>query len=150
LLEHPDQLAKFKADPGLVDGVIAETLRYTTPVQQVAPRIAKEAVEMNGNIILLGESVALFVAAANRDPRMFENPNSFDIARQPNKHLGFGYGAHYCLGAPLARMEGQIAFPMLFARFPEMQLAIPSSDIIWRDAIALRGLKNFPIRLTGD
>ncbi len=147
LIEHPDQLAKFRQQPGLMDLMIEEMVRYTNPVQHIAPRFAKETVELNGKTIQKGESVMLFVAAANRDATVFDNPDVFDIARTPNKHLGFGFGAHYCLGAPLARMEASIAFSRLFERYPGIRLAVPSENLQWRKSIALNGLVKFPVHL---
>ena len=147
LMQHPEQFTRYKNDPDLIEPMIEEMLRYTNPVQHALPRIAKEPIEIDGNIIKKGESVLLFIAAANRDGSVFENPNAFDISRTPNKHFAFGYGVHFCLGAPLARLEAKIALQRLIDRFPDMQLATPASELIWRESMFLRGLKNLPIQL---
>lgn len=147
LLQHPDQLASFKAEPQLVHSMIDEMLRYTNPVQHTLPRIATETINIDGKLLHKGETALLFIAAANRDPSVFDRPDQFDIRRSPNKHLGFGYGVHFCLGAPLARLEASIAFPRLFERFPAMRLAVPSDQLRWRDSMFLRGLHTLPIEL---
>lgn len=147
LLQHPEQLEEYKRDPDLIEPMIEEMLRYTNPVQHALPRIAKETFEIDGNLIKRGESVLLFIAAANRDDSVFDNPNDFDISRTPNKHFAFGHGVHFCLGAPLARLEAKIALQRLIDRFPDMHLAVPASQLAWRESMFLRGLKNLPLKL---
>lgn len=147
LLQHPAEFEKYTSDNSLIDSMIEEMLRYTNPVQHALPRIAKEKIDIEGKTIHKGESVLLFVAAANRDKAVFENPETFDIGRTPNKHLAFGYGVHHCLGAQLARLETKIALERLLARYPAMELAVPASQITWRKSIFLRGLASLPIRL---
>jgi cytochrome P450 len=147
LLEHPDQLEKLKTDLELMDSAIEEMLRFTNPVQQVAPRYAIEDVELGGQLIPKGSTLTVAVASANRDETAFENAGCFDITRDPNRHVAFGVGIHYCLGAPLARLEAKVAFTALLTRFPNLELAVPASKLEWRGAPSLRGLKRLPIRL---
>jgi cytochrome P450 len=145
LLAHPDQLAKFKADPELAKGVVEETLRYWGPVDFIGRRIAKEDVEVGGTVIPSGEQATVGLAAANRDPARFANPDVFDITRtDANRHVAFGKGIHVCLGAPLARVEGQVAFDTLFRRFPELRLAVPAEEVRWGSSF-LRGFARLPV-----
>jgi cytochrome P450 len=146
LLTHPDQLAMFQANPGLVRGVVEETLRYWGPVDFIRRRIAKTDVELASTLIPQGEHVTLGLAAANRDPAQFANPNAFDITHAAaNRHVAFGKGIHICLGAPLARVEGQIAFSTLFRRFPELRLEVPAGELHWSSSF-LRGFARLPVR----
>lgn len=148
LIEHPDQLHKLKAHPELIDTAIEEMLRFTNPVHQIAPRYTLEDVELSGQFIPKGSTIVVGIASANRDEAAFKNADQFDIARDPNPHVAFGMGIHYCLGAPLARLEGRIAFNALLARFPNLELASPASALEWRGGPSLRGLKKLPIRLS--
>ncbi|MEM8856894.1 MAG: cytochrome P450 [Chloroflexota bacterium] len=148
LIENPDQLETFKQNPGLVGTMTDELLRYTNPVQHGVSRYATEDIWVGNNLIRKGDTVLLYLAAANRDESVFENPDQLDITRQPNKHLAFGLGAHYCIGAPLAKLEAKWAFTMLFERFPDLELAIPADQLEWRETTILRGLKSLPIKLT--
>ena len=142
---HPYQLAKFKADPELAKGVVEETLRYWGPVDFIGRRIAKEDVEVGGTVIPSGEQATVSLASANRDPGRFANPDVFDITRaDANRHLAFGKGIHVCLGAPLARVEGQVAFDTLFRRFPELRLAVPAEEVRWGSSF-LRGFARLPV-----
>lgn len=147
LLDHPDQLALLKRQPALMDSAIEELLRYCNPVQHIAVRYAMEEVEIGGITIPAYSPVLLGIAAANRDETVFDHPDSLDITRQPNRHLGFGLGIHYCVGAPLARLEAKVGFEILFERFPTFQLAVPRDQLTWKGAPALRGLTHFPIHL---
>jgi cytochrome P450 len=145
LLTHPDQLAKLKANPELARGVVEETLRYWGPVDFIGRRIAKEDVEVSGTVIPKGEQATVSLASANRDPERFANPDVFDITRaDANRHVAFGKGIHVCLGAPLARVEGQVAFTTLFRRFPELRLAVPAEEVRWGGSF-LRGFARLPI-----
>lgn len=145
LLTHPDQLAKFESSPELAKGVVEETLRYWGPVDFIGRRIAKEDVEVGGTVIPTGEQATVSLAAANRDPERFANPDVFDITRpDANRHLAFGKGIHVCLGAPLARIEGQVAFTTLFRRYPELRLAVPAEEISWSGNF-LRGFAKLPV-----
>ena len=149
LLEHPDQLAKLQADPQLLDSAIEEMLRFTNPVQQVAMRYTLEDVILSDTLIPKGSTITVGIASANRDATVFANADCFDITRKPNPHVAFGLGIHYCLGAPLARLEARVAFTALLTRFPKLALAAAPKDLEWRGNIALRGLKQLPIRLKG-
>ena len=127
LLRHPDQLKRLQKEPELIMTAVEEMLRYDSPLQHQT-RVAAEDYEIDGKHIKAGQRVVLFIGAANRDPAEFSDPDSFDLARNPSKHVAFGYGPHFCIGAPLARLEAQIAFPMLFDRFTNLQLASERID----------------------
>ncbi len=145
LLTHPDQLAKLKADPELARGVVEETLRYWGPVDFIGRRIARENVEVGGMVIPTGEQATVSLASANRDPERFVNPDVFDITRaDANRHVAFGKGIHVCLGAPLARVEGQVAFATLFKRYPELRFAVPAEEVRWGRSF-LRGFARLPV-----
>jgi cytochrome P450 len=145
LLTHPDQLAKLNASPDLAKGVVEETLRYWGPVDFIGRRIAREDVELSGTVIPTGEQATVSLASANRDPERFADPDVFDITRaDANRHVAFGKGIHVCLGAPLARVEGQVAFDTLFRRFPELRLAVPIEEVRW-GASFLRGFARLPV-----
>jgi cytochrome P450 len=142
LLRHPDQLAMLKSNPALIKTAVEELLRYDSPVQ-LTSRIAQEAIDLDGHTIERGQQVSFMLGAANRDPAQFEAPNTLNIARQPNQHLAFGSGIHYCLGAPLARLEGQIAINTLLRRMPNLKLETDSPELA--DNYLLRGLKSLPV-----
>jgi cytochrome P450 len=143
LLRNPDQFEKLKQDPSLVKNAIEEMLRYDSPVQ-ITSRITLQDVEFNGQQIKRGQQVATMLGAANRDARVFPNPDVFDITR-PNaaQHIGFGNGIHYCLGAPLARLEAEIAFSTLLRRLPTLTLG--AEPPVYRGTYVLRGMKSFPV-----
>lgn len=147
LLTHPEQLARFKAVPGLASGVVEETLRYWGPTDYPRTmRIAKEDMELGGVPIPKGAQVAIGLASSNRDAGQFEDPDTYDISRaDANRHIAFGKGIHLCLGAPLARIEGQIAFETLFRRFPELRLAVPADELRWGSPAGLRGFRELPV-----
>ncbi len=145
LLTHPDQLATLKADPELARGVVEETLRYWGPVDFIGRRIAREDVEVGGTVIPTGEQATVSLAAANRDPERFANPDVFDITRaDANRHVAFGKGIHVCLGAPLARVEGHVAFDTLFRRYPDLRLAVAAEEVRWGGSF-LRGFARLPV-----
>jgi cytochrome P450 len=145
LLTHPSQLAKLKADPSLAKGVVEETLRYWGPVDFIGRRIAREDVEVGGTVIPAGEQATVSLASANRDPERFADPDVFDITRaDANRHVAFGKGIHVCLGAPLARVEGQVAFDTLFRRYPDLRLAVPAEEVRWGGSF-LRGFARLPV-----
>ncbi|OJT23362.1 cytochrome hydroxylase [Archangium sp. Cb G35] len=145
LLCHSEQLAKLKANPGLVKGMVEETLRYWGPVDFISRRIAKVDLDMAGTHIQKGEPMMVGLASANRDPERFPHPDVFDITRpDADKHVAFGKGIHICIGAPLARMEAQIAFETLFRRMPELRLAVPSEELRWSNTF-LRGFAKLPV-----
>jgi cytochrome P450 len=122
LLQHPDQLQKLRDDPSLIKPAVEELLRYDGPVETATERFAREDVAMGGTVIPKGEMVLVVIAAADRDPERFPDPDLLDITRTDNKHLAFGKGIHHCLGAPLARMEAQIAIGTLLRRMPRLRL----------------------------
>jgi len=141
LLRHPDQLAQLRSDPSLVGSAVEELLRYDSPVQMTG-RIALEPVEIGGHEIKTGQWILPLLGAANHDPAQFDDPESLNLKRTPNPHVAFGRGIHFCLGSPLARLEGQIAIGMLVRRFPNLGLAgVP----VRRQQITLRGLQSLPI-----
>ncbi|WP_170319764.1 cytochrome P450 family protein [Polyangium spumosum] len=146
LFQHPTELAKVKADPGgRAKGVVEETLRYWGPVDFIAGRIAKQDMELAGTHIPKGEPVMVGLASANRDAARFPDPDRFDVTREgAERHVAFGKGIHLCVGAPLARVEGQIAFETLFRRFPAMRLAVPPEEVRWSKSF-LRGLVELPV-----
>ena len=125
MLRHPDQIARLNADPALIEPMVEEVLRYQAPIQ-INNRRCTVPVRLGEVDLPAGTSVHMIVAAANRDPAQFPDPDRFDIARRPNRHLSFGLGVHICAGNALARLEAVIAFQRLFARFPEMQLMAPA------------------------
>ena len=148
LLTHPEQHARYLADPsGLAKGFVEETLRYWGPVDYIStPRIAREELELGGTRIPRGENLSVGLASANRDPARFAQPDVFDITRpDAHRNLAFGKGIHVCIGAPLARLEGQLAFETLFRRFPALRLAVPAADMHWGGAASLRGFSHIPV-----
>src|SRR5215211_937046 len=146
LIEHPEQLENLKADPQLIKPAVEELLRYTSPVEIATERYAREDLEVSKTEVPRGELVLAVLGSANRDEQYFEDPDALDLARHPNKHLAFGRGGvHHCLGAPLARMEGQIAITALLRRFPAMNLAVTSESMRWRRGLFLRGLGRLPL-----
>jgi cytochrome P450 len=145
LLTHPEQFAKLQADPGLARNAVEETLRYWGPVDFVGRRIAMEDLEIAGTPIPAGDQVTVSLAAANRDPERFGAPDTFDISREDaNRHVAFGKGIHVCLGAPLARVEGQVALETLIRRYPNLRLAVPPAEIQWSGSF-LRGFRQVPL-----
>ena len=148
LVRHPDQLAALRAEPTLIDGAIDEMLRFTNPVGVVAPRYATQDVEVAGHVIPRGSTVNLLIASANLDETAFPDASRFDITRTPNRHVSFGLGAHYCLGAPLARLETRVALPALLRRFGRLELAVPYEQLRWSPNIGLRGLQALPLAVT--
>src|SRR5262245_39750738 len=145
LLEHPEQMDKLRRDPGLIRPTVEELLRFTSPVDMAPERYAREDVSMGGVTIPRGEMVFVVLTSANRDERQFPNPDKLDITREPNKHLSFGLGLHFCLGAQLARLEGQLAINSLLRRLPNLRLTVPASDLRWRRGLLLRGLESLPV-----
>jgi cytochrome P450 len=143
LLQNPDQLEKLKQNPALIKPAVEELLRYTNPVQFVN-RFAAEDLEIGGVAIPRGSHVLLSVAAADHDPAFSNHPEALDLADGNNQHVAFGQGIHYCIGAPLARLEGEIAFATLLRRFPAIRLA-GDQLLEWRQTIEIRGLKSLPV-----
>jgi cytochrome P450 len=145
LIRHPDQWALLKQDPGgLAKPATEECLRYDPPVKSIQ-RIASEDVEMRGKIMRKSDRIRWFISSANRDPDAFANPTSFDITRSPNQHVAFGSGTHHCLGATLARVEGQEVFKALAERFPNLHAT--SKELEYQPSITFRSLKSLPVTL---
>ena len=145
LLEHPDQLAKLRSEPALIKTAIEELVRFACPVEMATERYAREDITIAGTTIPRGELVMAVIGSANRDPNYFDNPDALDITRTNNKHLAFGHGSHFCLGASLARLEGQIAISTLVQRLPNLRLNIAPEQIRWRGTFVLRGLEALPV-----
>ncbi len=146
LIEHPEQLERLESDPTLIKPAVEELLRYTSPVEIATERYARQDLELRETEVPRGGLVLAVLGAANRDERHFDEPEVLDLARDPNKHLAFGRGGvHHCLGAPLARMEGQIAITALLQRFPEVCLAVSPESLRWRRGLFLRGLERLPL-----
>ncbi len=143
LIQHPDQYAQLRESPGLIGAAVEELLRFDSPVQ-LTGRIASEPLEIGGQHIEAGQWVLPLLGAANRDPQQFAEPEQLDLTRNPNPHLGFGRGIHFCLGAPLARLEGQVAIAALVQRFRHLELA---GTPVRRDQITLRGMKSLPVSM---
>ena len=143
LLRHRDQLQRLQRDPGLIGSAVEELLRFDGPVQRTA-RIPSEDIVIGGRTIAKGQMVMPFIGAADRDPAQFPDPDRLDIGRADNRHIAFGWGIHFCLGAPLARIEGQIAIGTLVRRLPKLELAIRHPE--FRQSLTLRGLKALPVK----
>lgn len=146
LLQHPEQHAFLQAHPALLPAAIEEMIRYDGPVERATMRFAAEEVLFGEQTIRRGDAVSLVLAGADHDPAHFAQPERFDIARENNRHLGFGMGIHYCLGSALARVEGQIAINTLLQRFPTMRLTTPVDQLKWRTIPILRGLHHLPVQ----
>jgi cytochrome P450 len=125
---------------------IEELLRYDSPVERALTRWVAKDVELGGQQVHRGEMVIIILGSANRDERRFADPAVLNLDRQPNPHLAFGKGAHYCLGAPLARLEAEISLSALFQRFPDLRLEIAPSELEWRDVPLFRSLVRLPVR----
>jgi len=144
LLNHPDQLAMLRDDPSLVNSAVEELLRYLSVAHQVAFRLATDDIEVGAQCIHAGEGVIAPIAAANRDPEVFADPDKFDITRDARRHVAFGFGLHQCLGQPLARIELQVVFSKLFVRFPNLRLAGNADDLAFRNSI-IYGVAELPV-----
>jgi cytochrome P450 len=143
---HPDQFDALKRNPAMLPRAIEEMLRYDGPVQSTA-RFTKEPVQLGGTELPAGAFALMVVAAANRDPAQFKDPEKFDITRDPNEHVAFGEGIHFCIGAPLARMEARIAFEAMLARFPKLRLKDPAMKPTYKGSYFLRGLESLPVAI---
>jgi pimeloyl-[acyl-carrier protein] synthase len=142
LLRNPQELERLRSDPALIPSAVEELLRYESPSQHTA-RLAPEDVEIGGRLIRKRQAVIAVMGAANRDPSRFAVPDRLDLGRQDNRHVAFGWAGHFCFGAPLARIEGQIAFGALLRRLPE--LSLEPEPLVWRENLGLRGLKALPV-----
>jgi cytochrome P450 len=146
LFAHPDQLAALRADFGLLPGAIEEMLRYDGPVETCTNRLALEDVEMGGVTIPAGSTVLIAMADADRDPVRFDAPDRFDIRRDARGHIAFGHGLHYCLGAPLARLEGRIGIRSLLERCPDLTPDADEAELAWMPGMLIRGVRTLPVR----
>jgi cytochrome P450 len=142
LLRNPDQMSLLRADPALIGTAVEEFLRYDSPVQWNG-RLALEDVEISGVAVRRGDLVSIGHGAANRDPRQFTDPDALNIKRTPNRHLAFGHGIHFCVGAALARLEGPIAIQTVLRRMPGLRLA--ATDVTWNPGFLLRSVKSLPV-----
>lgn len=147
LLTHPAQMKMLQANSALMPSAVEELLRFESPLETATERYAREDLPLCGATIPRGALVFAVLASANRDERQFSQPDTLDLAREDNKHLAFRFGTHYCLGAPLARLEGRIALETLLRRFPDLRLARPAEKLRWRRGIVLRGLEELPVAL---
>jgi len=147
LLQHPAQLASLIADPDLLTGCLNEILRYESPFRMLTPRYSECPMKLGDTTIPANELILVSVAAANRDPRSFDEPESFDITRDARGHLGFGRGIHRCLGAQLGWVEMEIALSQLLSRFT-VELAVGAEELLWRPGMFMRRLENLPVVLT--
>lgn len=145
LLRHPDQLALLRERPELLDSALEEMIRYDGSFETATWRFPLEPIEIAGTRIEKGYPVLLSLASANRDPARFTAPDRFDVGRAENGHVGFGRGAHFCLGAPLARLETRIAFEALLRRLPGLALAVPVEQLRWMRSLTIRGLEALPV-----
>ncbi|MET9551473.1 cytochrome P450 [Streptomyces sp. NPDC006645] len=153
LLRHPEQRARLQrsldaGESGLLATGVEELLRYDGPVELATWRYATEPVRLGGQSVAVGDPVLVVLAAADRDPERFDDPDRLDLSRSDNKHLGYGHGIHYCLGAPLARLEGRAAIGTLLTRLPDLRLAVDPSDLRWRGGLIMRGLRTLPVQFT--
>ncbi|MFE5946587.1 cytochrome P450 [Streptomyces sp. NPDC056480] len=153
LLRHPEQRELLQAsvaagETGLLETGIEELLRYDGPVEMATWRYATEPLTIGGQDIPAGDPVLVVLAAADRDPERFDGPDTLDLARRDNQHLGYGHGIHYCLGAPLARLEGQTALATLLTRLPDLRLAADPEELRWRGGLIMRGLRTLPVEFS--
>ena len=148
LLSNPDQKDALRRDAELIVPAVEEFLRFDGPARATV-RLVKEDHEIGGKVVRQGERVFLINPAANRDPAVFTDPDRLDITRNPTNHLGLGAGIHYCLGAPLARLEAQLAISALMQSFPDIELAVARDDLDWASTMLSRGLTSLPVRLQG-
>jgi len=147
LLTNPEQLERLKADPSLMPTAIDEFLRYRSPVNMSTFRYTTEPVVLGDVTIPAEQLVLVGLGSANRDENHFDHADQLDISRPVGGHLAFGHGIHYCLGAPLARLEGEIAFRGLLAAFPDLKLAVPAEELQWRISVLMHGLEELPVVL---
>jgi cytochrome P450 len=145
LLRHPDQLARLRTRPELIDSAVEEAIRFNGPVGHSRPLYALSDVEIGGTAIPRGDTVVPVLSAANRDPAVFPRPDVFDIARDPNRHLGFGHGIHFCLGAALARWQARAAIGAFVHRYPDLALAVDPAELEWTPDLFLRGVRRLPV-----
>jgi cytochrome P450 len=147
LLDNPAQLAALRSEPDKLASAIEELLRYDAPVPHSTFRYAVAPIDIGGVTIPSGAQVIISLAAANRDTDQYTDPDALELDRAESRHLAFGHGIHHCLGAPLARMEGELALGSLLRRFPALRLAVPVDELHWGhgDGLVLRGLTHLPV-----
>jgi cytochrome P450 len=148
LLTHPREMARLRADRSLLPAAVEELLRFTSPVNHANDRFTTEEVSIGGVAVPAGEWVIIALPSANRDPARFPGPERLDLDRDIGGHVAFGHGIHYCLGAPLARMEAEVALGTLLDRFPRMSLAAPPEELRWRSVSLINGLESLPVLLS--
>jgi cytochrome P450 PksS len=148
LIEYPAEMDRLRREPTLIRPAIEELLRYGSPVETGTERYALEDIQLAGTTIPRGSLVFAAIASANRDERQFPDPDKLDLGREPNKHLAFGLGPHYCLGAALARLEGQIAVNALLRRTRALRMKTAAERLTWRPGLVLRGLESLPLAVT--
>ncbi|MFI6323634.1 cytochrome P450 [Nonomuraea sp. NPDC050556] len=149
LLRHPGQLRRLRERPELIDSAVEEVIRFNGPVGHSRPLYALADVRFGATVVPRGDVVVPVLLAANRDPAVFPSPDVFDIARSPNRHLGFGHGIHFCLGAALARLQARAAVGALVRRFPGLSLAVDPGELEWTPDLFLHGVRSLPLRLGG-
>jgi cytochrome P450 len=147
LLRHPEQMAQLRTHPSLLSGAVEEFLRYDGPVHTATLRFTAEPVAVGKAEIPAGQLVYISVLAANRDAARFARPDQLDVTRESGRHLSFGHGIHHCIGAPLARLEGEIAIGRLLARFPGLRLDADPATLRWHDSVLMHGLHSLPVRI---
>jgi cytochrome P450 len=147
LFAHPDQLDLLRRDPGLLPAAVDELIRFDGPAHMATFRFTAEPVEFSGTTIPAGEVVMLSLLAANRDEDQFTEPDQVDLRRRQNTHVGFGRGIHFCIGAALARAEGEIMLGKLLSRFPAIRLAVPADEIPWQFTLLTRGAERLQVVL---
>ena len=147
LLTHPEEMARLREDPSLLPVAVEELLRFTSPVNHANDRFTTEELPIGDVVIPAGEWVFPAISSANRDPAQYPDPDRLDLGRDTSGHLAFGHGVHHCLGAPLARVEAEVALGALLARFPRISLAVPPSKLRWRPVSLMNGLESLPVRL---
>jgi cytochrome P450 len=152
LLDHRDQLDLLREDPRLLPGAIEELLRFTAAVPHATFRVTTAPVDLDGTLVPAGQQVLVGIGAANRDPALLDEPDRLDLTRPAGRHLAFGHGPHHCLGAPLARLEADVALGRLLGRFPDLRLAVARDELAWAhgDGLVLRGLDALPVTLGHD
>ncbi|MHA6795402.1 cytochrome P450 family protein [Pseudonocardia bannensis] len=148
LLTHPDQLTRLREQPGLLPGAVEEFLRFDSPVQTPPVRFAAEDIEVGGTTIPAGSVIMLGLGSANRDDTRFPEADRLDVGRDAGGHVAFGHGLHFCLGAQLARIEGEVAIGALLARRPELTLAVDPAELVHRRSTLVRGLRSLPVTLS--
>ena len=147
LLQHPVERQRLEQTPALVPSAIEELLRYTSPLDFASQRFAREDLKLGDASISRGDMAIAVLGSANHDESQFPNPETFDVSREPNRHVAFGQGVHFCVGAPLARLEGQIALTTLFRRFPNLRLGQEPEELRWRKSLIIRGLEELPVAI---